>query len=572
MPTSMRSTRLVPALLACGIAALLLALVASSAVAAGFGPFAPRNPFTAANGAATMHGDSESSDASPYPGPGTGAQVVVPNELAAACPTVLQGSDGMPVALCTSILGRNPVAYLLDPATGGTLASLSLPAGNLFAGVYAYIDQENRVVLFDANGNLDRIGHHYKAGHWTLSIDSSTPAATAIDQVCAELCGGVVGIAPDWQGNVWFATTDGVAGYVEPGGGVKTIALGSGEQVANSISTAPEGTAIATDHALYLLAAGDGGPKVLWRYAYDRGPARKPGQLSHGTGSTPTFFGPEDGTRYLAILDNASPAEHLLVFDTWKQSGRDRGHTPDRTSYKVASTPQVVCDLPVLTPGPSGSENSPVGSGRSVFVASTYGYPYPSVPEGAEPAEPETAPFTGGVERIDLTQGGGCTPRWQDDVRSAAVPRLDASEGVLYTVQDTDPTEPEGTGLADIYSEVAIDAATGEVLHSTTLGAGYLDNTLQLAPTIVPGRVMYQGTITGILRISPLEDSTPAIGTTDPASTVGYGQGDGGSGASSGSGRARGTRHQRRPDRLHRHRAHRRAHQARPRRVLPGGR
>lgn len=469
--------------------------------AAEFGPFAPRNPYTAANGAATMHGDSESSDASPYPGPGTKPQVVVPNELAAACPTVLQGSDGMPVALCTSILGRKPVAYLLDPATGATLASLSLPAGNLFAGVYAYMDQENRVVLFDANGNLDRIGHHFALGHWTLSIDSQVPAATAIDARCAELCGGVVGIAPDWQGRVWFATTDGVAGFVDPTtGAVKTIALGSGEQVANSISTAPEGTAIATDHALYLLRASGGAPKILWRYAYDRGPARKPGQLSHGTGSTPTFFGPEDGTRYLAILDNASPAEHLLVFDIWAHAGH-----PSPSSYKVATQPQVVCDLAVLTPGPSGSENSPVGSGRSVFVASTYGYPYPSVPEGAEAAQPETAPFAGGVERVDLgASGQGCAERWQDGVRSAAVPRLDTTNGLLYTVEDTDPLEPTGTGLADVYTEEAIDAASGEVVHRTPLGASYLFNTLQLAPTIVPGEVMYQGTVTGILRIAPL--------------------------------------------------------------------
>jgi hypothetical protein len=479
--------------------ALLLALGAIPAVASEFGPLPPGNPYTAANGAATMHSDSESSNASPYPGPGTGAQTVVPNELAAACPTVLEGSDGMPVALCTSILGRNPVVYLLDPDTGATLASLSLPAGNLFAGVYAYMDQENRVVLFDADGDLLRIGHHSSAGGWTLSIDSSTPAAAAIDEHCASLCGGVVGIAPDWDGRVWFVTADGVAGYVEPeSGDVKTIALGSGEQVANSISTAPEGTAIATDHALYLLSAERKGPKVLWRYAYERGPARKPGQLSHGTGSTPTFFGPEDGTRYLAILDDASPAEHLLVFDTWvKSAHRVAG------AYKVAKKPQLVCDVPALTPGPSGSENNPVGSGRSVFVASTYGYPYPSLPEGAEPSEPETAPFDGGVERIDLNQdGSGCSPRWQDEVRSAAVPRLDVANGILYTVQDTDPLEPDGTGLSDVYSEDAIDAATGQVLHQAPLGVGYAFNTLQLAPTIVPGEVMYQGTITGILRIA----------------------------------------------------------------------
>jgi hypothetical protein len=505
MENEPRLPRRLRLLVGLGACALLFALTATPSVASEFGPFPPANPYTAANGAATMHGDSESSNASPYPGPGTGTQVAVPNELAAACPTVLQGSDGMPVALCTSILGRNPVVYLLDPATGATLASLSLPAGNLFAGVYAYMDQEDRVVLFDAEGDLVRIGHHDStAGQWALSIDSSTPAAAAIDAHCASLCGGVVGIAPDWDGRVWFVTADGIAGYVDPqSGAVKTIALGSGEQVANSISTAPEGTAIATDHALYLLTAKKKGPEVLWRYAYERGATRKPGQLSHGTGSTPAFFGPEDGTRYLTILDNASPAEHLLVFDTWAHS-----HLHRRTgayTYKVAKTPQLVCDLPALTPGPSGSENNPVGSGRSVFVASTYGYPYPSLPEGAESSQPETAPFEGGVERIDLNQGGsGCTSRWQDEVRSAAVPRLDVANGILYTVQDTDSLEPDGTGLGDAYSEDAIDATNGHVLHQTLLGVGYAFNTLQLAPTIVPGEVMYQGTVTGILRIAPV--------------------------------------------------------------------
>jgi hypothetical protein len=57
--------------------------------------------------------------------------------------------------------------------------------------------------------------------------------------------------------------------------------------------------------------------------------------------------------------------------------------------------------------------------------------------------------------------------------------------------------------LLEGVSEDAIDAATGQVLHQTLLGVGYLFNTLQLSPTIVPGEVMYQGTVTGILRISP---------------------------------------------------------------------
>lgn len=423
-----------------------------------------------------MHGDAGSSDVSPFPGPGLGAQSVRVATLGAACPTILQGSDGVPIALCTAILDRKPTVYELDPATGLPVASLALPAsGNLFGGVYAYLDDDDRLVLFDADGNLDRIGHH---GH-SLSIDASVP--TGVE--------GVVGIVPDWQGRVWFATADGKAGFVDPASQqVEILSLGDGtEHVDNSISSAPGGVAVATDHALYVLRAGaDGAPSVLWRAPYDRGPARKPGQLSHGTGATPTFFGP-DGDRYIAITDNAVPAEHLLVYDT------------------TSSTPATpVCDIPVLTPGPSGTENSPIGSGTSVFVASTYGYPYPASPSGAEPTDPASAPFGGGVTRVDLRPGGGCDVRWQVGVRSAAVPRLDLPNGLLYTIQRDSPLGPSATSPLDTYTSVALDAETGTVVHRRLIGATYASETLQLAPTIVPGRVLYQGTVTGITRVAAL--------------------------------------------------------------------
>ena len=65
-----------------------------------------------------------------------------------------------------------------------------------------------------------------------------------------------------------------------------------------------------TTFALYeLILDGSGNPQILWSQTYDRGPARKPGQLSWGTGSTPTYFGPT-GVDYLTIVDNASPQVH----------------------------------------------------------------------------------------------------------------------------------------------------------------------------------------------------------------------------------------------------------------------
>jgi hypothetical protein len=485
-----------------GALATVGALLALGGTADAFGPFAPANPYAAAGAAATMHADVESSGASPSPGPGAGAAVRV-NTMAAACPTILQGSDGMPVALCTSILGRNPVVYLLNPATGAPLASLSLPAGNLFGGVYAYLDPQNRIVLFNAGGDLLRIGHSELDGRWHLSVDSSSSVAAAIDARCASICGGIVGLAPDWSGRVWFATADGVAGFVDPRTGeVQTVALGAGEQVANSISTSPTGTAVATDHALYLLSVSAGRPRIVWRYAYDRGPARKPGQLSHGTGSTPVFFGGTTGYRYLAFTDNAVPAEHLIVLDTQPPAAtRKRPKRKKRRRVTAVMAPRVACTVAVLTPGPSGTENAPVASGSSVFLASTYGYP--SYPAGAGTSVPASAPFAGGMTRVDLAANGkGCHVVWQNAVRSAAVPRLEVPDGLLYTVQRVDPLAATGTSALDSYSLVAIDAATGAVRFSVRLGSGALADTLQLSPTIVPGAVMYQGTISGIDRIA----------------------------------------------------------------------
>src|SRR5689334_18840286 len=96
------------ALLSC-----LALIVVARASAAPFGPLPPANPATALGGAATMHADSASSDSTPWPGPGTGTLTATFAELGAACPTVLQGSDATPVALCTSIPARAPMVVLL---------------------------------------------------------------------------------------------------------------------------------------------------------------------------------------------------------------------------------------------------------------------------------------------------------------------------------------------------------------------------------------------------------------------------------------------------------------------------
>ncbi|GHB28812.1 hypothetical protein GCM10010392_66230 [Streptomyces clavifer] len=429
-----------------------------------------------------MHGDTGSSDTTPLAGPGAGTLSSSRTALASACPTVLVGADGYPVALCTPIFGRVPTVHLLDPDDGSSLATLKLTKGSLLGGVYAYIDHQDRLVVADGSRSLLRVGHHQNgAGEWRLTVDRSLSLASVIPGDDA-----VTGLAPDWDGRVWFATGSGVVGTADDTTGtVKALTLPSGERVANSISTAPEGTAVTTTHATYLLTAQGGTPKILWRKAYDRGSARKPGMLSWGSGSTPTFFGPSKGTEYVAVVDNADTAANLKVYRT--ADGSD------------------VCSVPVLKAanGP-GSENSPVGVGRSVFVAGTYGYPYPAVPEGAGDSVPASADFAGGLSRVDVrADGSGCSLVWDNALRSAAVPKLSTADGLLHTVvRDSLIPGTKGTSLLDPYRYVQIDPDSGQITRSAKVGTGSLYDTLQMAGTVAPDGAYLQGTVTGVLRIT----------------------------------------------------------------------
>ncbi|PYC85377.1 hypothetical protein C7C46_06425 [Streptomyces tateyamensis] len=475
----LRTLRAVPALAALSL--VLSAPAFADSAGAPYGPLPPQNPATAANGTATMHGDSASSDTTPYAGPGTGAVGWSRTALASACPTIVIGSDAKPVALCTTIFGQTPTVHLLDPADGSDLASLALPKGSLFGGVYAYLDSGNALVVVDGNDNLLRVGHHQDAaGHWSLTADQSTPLAGAVPAG-----DNIVGLSPGWDGRIWFATGGGVIGTVDTGtGAVRT--LSTGESVGNSISTVPGHTAVATDHALYLLTeAPDGTPAVEWRAAYDRGPGRKPGQLSWGTGATPSFFGPGDGTEYVTITDNAAPHENLLV-------------------YRVAGGPTPVCSTPVLTQYPaSGTEDAVIASGRSVFVTNTYGYPYPALPAGAPASTPASAGFDGGLSRIDLdADGNGCHPVWNSAVKSAALPRLSLGDGLIHTLTVSGPTGAAGVQTFASYSYATIDPATGAQRSSSWIGVGLLYNPLQMTGTTAPDGTLYQGTETGVLRIA----------------------------------------------------------------------
>lgn len=173
--------------------------------------------------------------------------------------------------------------------------------------------------------------------------------------------------------------------------------------------------------------------------------------------------------------------------------------------YKTdADEAELICKHGLFNPGASGTENSAIGLGQSVFVASTYGYPYPKVPDGVPAANPATADFAGGMVRIDIRPDeSGCDLVWQNDLRSSAVPKLSTADNLIYTVERRGLLNKPKAGLADSFYFTAVDPQTGATRYQKRIGGGFFSDTLQMAGNIGPDRIYWQGTVGGMVRIAP---------------------------------------------------------------------
>ena len=321
-----------------------------------FVPLPPVNPFLGLPAtSATMHANAESSDSTYFSGPGSGSVSVLKNlNIPAAFALMLMGEDGLLQCVATNIVNETPYVYLIDPNTLAVLASMKLlySQNALAGGIYSFIDHHDRLVLVNAKGYLQRIAHtEITDGTWKLNV---------VEQVNIGY-NGVVGLVPDYQGRVWFATGQGtngtgaVVGFYSPYESVSTVDISTftlppGEQVANSISSCPYGVAVVSTSALYLFKAELGQVTQIWRKTYDNGPGRKPGQLSHGSGTTPVFFGPREGFEYVTITDNAAPVENILVY---------RSLTGELTG-STSMGPLI------------GTEDAPMASGKGTPYIHTY--------------------------------------------------------------------------------------------------------------------------------------------------------------------------------------------------------
>ena len=446
---------------------------------------APQNPFLAPNPFGNAHNDTWMSDTYDIAGPLGRNPIVWSSNLAAAlkptatppqlfqCGTLAFDRYGRIVTNCSNYV--QTTALLVDPNSLEVLTYLDLPvAGNQASGLgAAYMILDNLDRAWSPIGDqIVVVQQHGAKANTTLSykqydLSSVVPAGDVINS-----------LVPDFTGRMWFVVRyHGIVGVLDPAtGAAKYLQLGNDEQIANSFAVDGTDAYVVSTKQLYRLRAGDDNvPYVVWSAGYqnDYPVTPKPGQLSGGSGTTPTIL---DHGNFVAIADNAYQT-HVVVYRTAERLGPQE----DR----------LVCEAPVFEEGKGAVEDSLVGSGRSLIVSNNYGYVLNLSTLVAPPTEP-------GVARVDIDANGkGCHKIWTNtEVNPGAYgAKLSTRTGLAYLVaRKLDPSRkapPDYPAGMNVWYWTAIDFRTGETVWEQLAGTGRWFDAYWQIPYMGPNGALY---------------------------------------------------------------------------------
>jgi hypothetical protein len=454
----------------------------------------PEHPFMAPNGQNSVHLDAYQSDTYPAAGLLGHSPDVTSTFLAAECGTVTFDKQGRIIVVCAAI--NRISAYLLNPVSLQTLAKFDLPAqgstGGFGAGGYFFLDNKDRAVIPTRGRDIWRIKVADGAIGPTFAKDhtcaNDLPAMIPSDQA-------ILSTLPDANGLLWFTTSGGTDPSTEPAMvgtanpdpsdsdhcTIKLHTLASGEAIVKSFAVDPNpsrgGVFIVSDHQLYRFdAASDGSPLVIWQEAYDRGIRVKPGQITQGSGTTPTLM----GTDLVTIADNADSRMHVLVYRRAAQTDK----------------PRLICAEPVFQPFRSDTFNSLIATNRSISVENNYGYRDVLSTFLGGTTEP-------GITRIDIDRNrDNCHTVWTNNEESVpnVVSQVSLVTGLEYTYSK-DPSPPDAP-FTDPWYFTAVDFHTGETVFKVLAGTGILYNSNYSSVYLGPdGKTAYVGVIGGLVRI-----------------------------------------------------------------------
>jgi hypothetical protein len=442
-------------------------------------PPAPTHPFMAPNQRSNIHSDAFQTDTNAWSGPlGSETETLSHYEPpGGVCGSVTFNSQGQIVTTCIQV--RAVRLKLFDPRTLEELASIELPprtpSTNPFqdfaGGGYFYLDNQDRAVIPTTDRHIFVIA--LKDGAFEIERDYDLNGAVPSDAK-------IISALPDWSGRLWFATTGGLVGTVDPASG-NVLVDDLGEVIQNSFAVGDKGDVyIVSAEALYRFeAAPDGSPVVTWREVYDNTGEQKPGQVSAGSGTTPTLHG--DG--WVSITDNADPM-HIVVYR--RRNGRE------------------ICKQAVFGEGQGSTDNSLIGAGHSLIVENNYGYTGPTATTNGSRTQP-------GIERVDIEPDGeGCLKVWHsDEISPSLVPKLSLSSGLVYVYTQDAEGDPD-----DPWFLTALDFRTGETVWKRLVGQGIGFNNNYAPVTIGPDGTAYVGVLGGLVLVR--DKTAPATLETRP--------------------------------------------------------
>jgi hypothetical protein len=483
-----------------------------------------QNPGLAPNNGNNIHNDSYMSDNYTIPGPTAATGVDVKQvifflatdpatrqlalRILGECATQTFDAAGNLYTVCAGLpLNGQPATKSLvafDPDMK-VLAWQELPSGDsgsttdFGGGGYFYLDDQYRPVVAQANGHLAV----YQPLLGTALLPGSFTTVRDID-LTAHLPTGdkLYSSMPDKAGNIWWTSGDGMVGTIAPddtvrtydlndpkGSGTRVPADASGHQtIANSLAVdegdsarGGSGVYIVSTHKLYRFGVkSDGTPKVNWSAAYKRGNKVKPGQVSRGSGTTPTVFGMA-GRRYVAIADNATPMNVNIY----------------RAEIKINGEKRLFAQVQPFATAKSADENSliayPTVAGVALFAENNWGYSGLKAVGGALTTEP-------GFARIDVTPDGAKLSGVNNTISvPSVVSKSNSASGVVYTYNKSTDGYWYLTGLApDDVNRTLFSVAIGE-RSENVYDQAY--NNHYSALSLGPDGALYVGSIFGITQM-----------------------------------------------------------------------
>lgn len=456
----------------------------------------PQHPFMAANGGNNMHCDSSISDAYEASGPlGVNAEVSSRTQGFGGYGTITYDKRGRLVAVYSN--GRGFELELMDAYSLQELASHPLPPRPWYwlfqgiwpwqyigAGMYFILDEQDRAIVPTTKNTIQVIQTPDGDGDFEL-VREYDLREYVVDMRWPHR-DSVAWVLPDWRGDVyWYATTAGMVGTVDVASGdVRTLRLDN-EIIENSFAVAEDGTFILSDRALYRFNLDPGGAIVIdWRIAYDRGPGKKPGHITRGSGTSVTLMGGLNGL--VALTDNAEPQIHL--------------------QFVTRNDGTLVCSIPMFEDGKSGTDISVAGfehadaTGEgtgvySVLIENNWGHH--SFPR----SRPEP-----GLARVDvIKQADGsyaCEQIWASSEKGIGVFKLSFGGGLAYMYWRSESCPVTSWYLT------AVDFVTGDTVYRKHVGTGVGYNNWAGALFLHPdGGIAYSTTIFGLVMIQDAPES-----------------------------------------------------------------